>query len=82
MCQLFKFCLKVILLVILMYRPPSCTISEFYDIIINVNQFIFSLNSSLPNIIILGDFNFPGVDWSSPNLSTLNPLVNLCDSLY
>ena len=67
------------LIVILMYRPPSCTINEFDDVIIKINQFIFSLNSPLPNIMILGDFNFPGVDWSSPNLSSLKPLVNLCD---
>ena len=70
------------LIVILMYRPPSCTINEFDDVIIKINQFIFSLNSPLPNIIILGDFNFPGVDWSSPNLSSLKSLVNLCDSLF
>ena len=33
-------------------------------------------------MIILGDFNFPGVDWSSPNLPSLKPLVNLCDSFF
>ena len=65
-----------------MYRPSSCTINEFDDVIIKINQFIFSLNSPLPNIMILGDFNFPGVDWYSPNLSSLKPLVNLCDSLF
>ena len=70
------------LIVILMYRPPSCTINEFDDVIIKINQFIFSLNSPLPNIIILDDFYFPGVDWSSPNLPSLKPLVNLCDSLF
>ena len=47
------------LIVILMYRPPSCTINEFDDVIIKINQFIFSLNSPLPNILILGDFNSP-----------------------
>ena len=70
------------LIVILLYRPPSCTINEFDDVIIKINQFIFSLKSPLPNIMILGDFNFPGVDWSSPNMSSLKPLVNLCDSLF
>ena len=65
-----------------MYRPPSCTINEFDDVIIKINQFIFSLNSPLPNIMILGDFNFPGVDWSSPNLFSLKQLVNLCDLLF
>ena len=70
------------IIVILVYRPPSCTINEFDDVIIKINQFIFSLNSPLPNIMILGDFNYPGVNWSSPNLSSLKPLVNLCDSLF
>ena len=65
-----------------MYRPPSCTINELDDVIIKINRLIFSLNSPLPNIIILGDFNFPGVDWSIPNLSSLKPLVNLCNSLF
>ena len=31
------------LIVIIMYRPPSCTINEFDDVIIKINQFIFSL---------------------------------------
>ena len=66
-----------------MYRPPSCTTNEFNDIIVEVNQFIFSLSSPLPNIIILGDFNLPGVDWLSPNMSSMTtPLVDLCDYLF
>ena len=71
------------LIVILIYRPPSCTTNEFNDIIVKVNQFIFSLSSPLPNIIILGDFNLPGVDWLSPNMSSMTtPLVDLCDYLF
>ena len=58
-----------------MYRPPSCTTNEFNDI-------IFSLSSPLPNIIILGDFNLPGVYWLSPIMSFMTtPLVDLCDYL-
>ena len=44
--------------VILMYRPPSFTINEFDDVIININQFNFSLNLPLPNIMVLGDLIF------------------------
>ena len=71
------------LIVILIYRPPSCTTNEFNDIIVKVNQFIFSLSSPLPNIIILGDFNLPGVDWLRPNMSSMTtPPVDLCDYLF
>ena len=71
------------LIVILMYKPPSCTTHEFNDVIVTVNQFIFSLSSPLPNIIIIGSFNLPGVDRLSPNMSSMTtPLVDLCDYLF
>ena len=82
-CELLTLKLhNISLIVILMYMPPSCTKNEFDDVIIKVNQVIVSLYSPLPNIIILGDFIFTEVDWSSPNLYSLNPFVNLCDSLF
>ena len=63
-----------------MYRPSSCTTNEFNDIIVTINQFIFSMSSPLPNIIILGDFNLPGIYWLSSNMSSMTtPLVGLCD---
>ena len=66
-----------------MYRLPSCTTNEFNDIIVKVNQFILSLSSTLPNIIILGDSNLPGVDWLSPNMSSMTtPFVDLCNYLF
>ena len=66
-----------------MYRLLSCTTNGFNDIIVKVNQFIFSLSSPLPNIIILGDFNLPEVDWLSPNMSSMTTLlVDLCDYLF
>ena len=55
------------LIVILMYRPPSCAINEFDYVIIKINQFIFSLNSPLPNIMILAEYvNNRGTDAPRP----------------
>ena len=49
-------------IIILMYRPPSCPAEEFNDIISRSQALILSMPSSLPNIIMLGDFNFPDID--------------------
>ena len=40
--------------------------------------------SPLPNIIMLGDFNFPDIDWTKPDLSCpcAIPLISLSDCLY
>ena len=46
------------LIIFLMYKPPSCAIHEFDDIIDKVNQFIFSLSSPLPNISKLNYYWF------------------------
>ena len=54
------------LIVILVYSPSSSTLDEFNDIIIKIRQCMFHLHSPLPNIIMLGDFNFSGVDLSKP----------------
>ena len=45
------------LIIILMYRPPTCPITEFNDIILKTKSYIMSLPSPMPNIIMLGDFN-------------------------
>ena len=47
------------LIIILMYRPPSCPAEAFNDIISRSQALILSMPSPLPNIIMLGDFNFP-----------------------
>ena len=49
------------LIIVLIYRPPSCSTENFDDIINQVYQFIYSLATPLPNIIMLGDFNLPDV---------------------
>ena len=47
------------LIIILVYIPPSCPLSDFDDIITKTRKFILSLPAPLPNIILLGDFNIP-----------------------
>ena len=57
------------LIIIMMYRPPSCPAIEFNDIIQKAKCYIMSWPSPLPNIIMLGDINLPNIDWSCPDIS-------------
>ena len=70
------------LIIILMYRPPTCPAIEFNGIILNAKSYIKSLSSPLTNIILLGDINIPNIDWSCPDIgcpiaSTLTGLACL-----
>ena len=68
------------LIIILMYRPPTCPITEFNDIILKTKSYIMSLPSLLPNI----DFNFPNIDWSCSTTSCpmAGPLIEFAGSLF
>ena len=57
------------LILVLLYRPPSCSTVDFKDAIYQVEQFFFKESSPLPKIILLGDFNFLDIDWSCPDIS-------------
>ena len=72
------------LIIILMYRPPSCPAEAFNDIISRSQSLILSMPSPLPNIIMLGDFNFPNIDWTKPDLSCTYaiPLFSLSDCFF
>ena len=72
------------LIIILIYRPPACPAGEFDDIIDRTKSYYLSLSSPLPNIIMLGDLNFPDIDWSDPNPScpTAGSLINLSNQLF
>ena len=48
--------LKPALIIILMYRPPTCSPEDFNDIISRSRAIILSITSPLPNIIMLEDF--------------------------
>ena len=68
------------LIIIMMYRPPSCPAIEFNDIILKAKSYIMSL----PNIIMLGDINLPNIDWSCTDISCpiASPLTDLASLLF
>ena len=76
---------KPALIIFILYRPPpSCPAETFNDIISRSQALILSMPSPLPNIIMLGDFNFPDIDWTNPDFSCpyAIPLISLSDSLF
>jgi hypothetical protein len=41
------------------YRPPDTTFTEFNDMLKSLDLALSSLPAPMPNIVIMGDFNFP-----------------------
>ena len=72
------------LIIILMYRPPTCSPEDFNDIICRSRAIILSMSSPLPNIIMLGGFNFPDINWLNPNYNCYDasPLILFLDLLF
>ena len=46
------------IIIIIIYRMPSCLHCDFNDVISRAEQYIVTIPAALPNIILLGDFNF------------------------
>ena len=65
--------------------PPLCPAEAFSDNISRSQALILSIPSPLPNVIImLGDLNFPDINWTNPDMScqyTIS-LISLSDSLF
>ena len=55
------------------YRAPTCHINEFSDWFKLVISNVYSVNVSIP-IIIMGDFNFPNINWTEP--------TSMCNDVY
>ena len=74
------------LYVIIMYRPPDCELSEFEDVLNILISWIRSLSSPLPDIFLMGDFNFLSHDWAHNQLTSssnqVSILLNASDSLF
>ena len=59
------------------YRPPDTRISEFSEMLQCVDSALSSLPSPTPNIVVMGDMNFPraAVSWQRSDEGHLFPLV-------
>ena len=76
--------IKPALIIILMYRPPTCSPEDFNYIISRSRAIILSMSSPLPNSIMLGNFNFPDINWSNPdsNCPYASSLISFSDLLF
>ena len=75
---------KPVLIIILMYRPSTCSPKDFNDIISRSRAIILSMSSPLPNISMLGDFNYPVINWlyADYNCPDPSPLILFSDWLF
>lgn len=75
----------------IIYRPPDCTTAAYTEITEKIDTTIRNLGDPKPDIIILGDFNFPRINWPSGNIITggttveneqATRLATMCNNLY
>ena len=59
------------LVIILLYRPPSCSPAEFIEVLAKMSDCIYNMPSPLPHVIFLGDFNLPNIDWVNARFTNL-----------
>ena len=72
------------IIIIIIYKLPLCLDCDFIDVISRAEQYILTIPAPLPNIILLGDFNFPLINWSNPNFQCplSSPLFHISDRLF
>ena len=71
-------------IIIIIYRLPSCHDWDFIDVISRAEQYILTIPALLPNMVLLGDFNLPLINWSNPNSQCClsSPLFHLSACLF
>lgn len=57
------------LILITVYRPPNTTQEEFQPIIDKTRDILLNLPAPDTEVIIVGDFNFPSVNWTDMKIS-------------
>lgn len=50
---------------ITIYKPPECQTTDFKTVLMNASDYIDKFATPIPNIIMMGDFNVPSVNWES-----------------
>ena len=77
-CELLILKQNPSIIIIIIYRPPSCLDCDFIDVVSRAEQYILTIPA---NIILLGDFNFPLINWSNPisQCPLSSPLFHLSD---
>ena len=68
-------------ILVTMYRPPNATAASFNDIVSQTEHKICALDGPLPEVILMGDFNFPGVQWDSPSKHFLKTCKQMFDKM-
>ena len=61
-----------------MYRPPDTRMSEFTSILSQLDKLLCELPEPTPNIVLMGDFNFPNqhMSWVRSDDGHLLPIVH------
>jgi len=81
--------LNIILVVI--YRPPNSPLSSFNEMIMELQQKLKDMESPIPDIMFLGDFNFPNIIWPQGSIqkvgtlseqSQASKLIEVTDDLF
>ena len=55
--------------VVLVYRPPDASLSNFFDITSRIETTLLENNASASDILLLGDFNLPHIKWDNGHAS-------------
>ena len=56
-------------LFICLYRPPTCEVAKFQEVVQQLNRDIDGLGTPAPNVLLCGDFNFPAIRWDREEVS-------------
>ncbi len=56
------------LAIVVVYRPPNCPKQAFRDILDQIEDTIEHMGTPTPDIMLLGDLNFPHIKWPSGDI--------------